>query len=74
MSTIAIEVDEETAKAYQAATEEQRRKVQLLLRLRIRDIFTSPKRSLQQVMDDIGREAKAAGLTPEILESILRDE
>jgi len=74
MSTISIEVDEEIAKAYQAASAEQRRKVELLLKLQLQEIVSGPKKSLQQVMDEIGAEAQARGLTPEILESLLRDE
>jgi hypothetical protein len=71
MSTIAIEVDEDTAKAYAAASEEQQRKVQLLLMLRLKEIIGAPKKSLQQVMDEMSAEAQSRGLTPEILESLL---
>jgi hypothetical protein len=35
---------------------------------------TSVGVALRQVMDEIGQEAEANGLTPEILESILRGE
>jgi hypothetical protein len=73
-STISIEVDDDTAKAYAAASEEQQRKVQLLLKLRLREIVAAPRKTLEQVMDEVGAEAQARGLTPEILESLLRDE
>jgi hypothetical protein len=73
-STISIEVDEDTAKAYAEASTEEQRKLQLLLKLGLREIVTTPQKSLQQVMDEIGAEAQARGLTPEILESLLRDE
>jgi hypothetical protein len=74
MTTIAIEVDDDTAKAYKAASAEQQRKVQLLLNLRLKEIVAGPKKSLEQVMDEMSAEAQARGLTPEILESLLRDE
>lgn len=71
---ITIEVDAEAAKVYAAATPEEQWKMQVLLSLRLRDLTIKPRRSLREVMDDIGREAQANGLTPEILETLLRDE
>lgn len=73
-ATISIPVDEETAKAYAAASTEDQRKIDLILRLRLQDLTLSPQRSLKTVMDDIGKQAKARGMTPEILESLLNDE
>ncbi|MGD9636064.1 MAG: hypothetical protein AB7G28_22305 [Pirellulales bacterium] len=70
-STISIEVDTDTARAFSAASEEERRKMQLLLNLRLRELVNSPPRPLKDIMDEIGAEAEARGLTPEILESIL---
>jgi hypothetical protein len=73
MSTIAIEVDAEAAKAYGAASAEEKRKLQLLLNLRLRELIDRPPRALNEVMDEIGAEAEARGLTPEILDSLLKD-
>ncbi len=50
------------------------KKIQLLLRLRVRELFAQSNVSLQQIMDDIGAKAEARGLTPEILETLLCDE
>ena len=72
-ATISIEVDADTARAFSQASVEDRRKLQLLLNLRLRELTATPARSLQDVMDEIGAEAKARGLTPEILESLLKD-
>jgi hypothetical protein len=71
---IPLEVDADTARAFSAAPEEERRKLQLLLGLRLRELTSRPPRPLKEVMDEIGRYAEAQGLTPEILESLLRDE
>ena len=71
---ITIEVDAEAAKVYAAATPEEQWKMQVLLSLRLRDLTIKPRRSLEAVMDEIGAEAAARGMTPEILESILRGE
>jgi hypothetical protein len=67
---ITIRVDPETARAYRAASEQQRRKLDLLLTLRLHDALR-PSGSLKELMRDISRKAQARGLTPEILESIL---
>src|SRR5262245_58703955 len=67
---ITIRVDPEAARAYRAATEQERRKLDMLLSLRLHDVLQSD-RSLNEVMRDIGHKAQERGLTPEILESIL---
>ena len=73
-STISIEVDADAARAYAAASTDEKRKLQLLLNLRLREIMAGPTRSLREVMDEIGTEATARGLTPEILDSLLHDD
>ena len=73
-ATISIQVDEETAKAFAAAPTEEQRKMEFLLRLRLQDLTLGPQRPLKVVMNEIGEQAEARGLTPEILESLLRDE
>jgi hypothetical protein len=69
---ITIRVDPLAASAYLAATEEERRKLDLLLSLRLQDV-TQPGESLETIISDISRRAQERGLTPEILESILND-
>ena len=73
-ATITLPVDTDTASAYRAASIEDQKKIQLLLRLRLRELAELPSRSLREIMDDIGAKAEARGLTPEILESLLRGE
>jgi hypothetical protein len=72
-STISIEVDAAAARAFAAASAEEQRKLQLLLSLRLRELTSGPVRPLKEIMNDIGRRAEAQGLTPEILESVLRE-
>jgi hypothetical protein len=67
---ITIRVDPLAANAYLAASDEDRRKLDLLLSLRLQDA-TQPGESLESVMREIGRRAQERGLTPEILESII---
>lgn len=67
---ITIQVDPDAATAYRAASEDERRKLDLLLSLRLNEV-TRPGASLRDVMRDISRKAQSRGLTPEILQSIL---
>lgn len=69
---ITIRVDSDAARAYRTAPEHDRRKLDLLLSLRLQDALDSGQ-SLPDLMQDISRKAHERGLTPEILESILRD-
>ena len=64
---ITIRVDPDAANAYLAATDEERRKLDLLLSLRLQDVTRSGE-SLDDVIRDISRKAQARGLTPAILE------
>ena len=70
---ITIQVDAEAAQAYRAASEEERRKIDSLLNLKLRSA-TRSQVSLKTYMDEISKRAKDRGLTPEILESLLNEE
>jgi hypothetical protein len=70
--TITIPLDPQTASAYDSAAPEQQRKMQALLSLWLRELAAGQYPSLQQVLDDVGRKAKARGLTPELLDSLLK--
>jgi hypothetical protein len=73
-ATIPLEVDADTARAFVEASAQDRRKLQLLLGLRLRELTARPIRPLKDIMDDIGRYAEERGLTAETLESLLADE
>ncbi|MBX0328151.1 hypothetical protein K2Z83_10720 [Oscillochloris sp. ZM17-4] len=72
-ATIMIPVDTATAAKYYAATEEERRKVQLLVRLLFRATAMPVEGTLQNIMDEMSDEAQTRGLTPEILNQILSE-
>lgn len=74
-ATLTIQVSEEAARAFARVSPEEQCKIQLLLDLRLRDLTASPlpRKSLQAVMDEIGRNAAARGLTTAELESLLND-
>ena len=70
--TITIPLDPQTAQAYNSAAPEEKRKIQALLSLWLRELAAGEYRSLQQVLDEVGRKAKARGLTPEMFDSLLK--
>jgi len=67
---ITIQVDPVAALAYRSVSDQERRKLDLLLSLRLREV-TRPGASLEDVMDDLSRNAQERGLTPDILQAIL---
>jgi hypothetical protein len=67
---ITVSVDSEVANAYRLASDSDRRKLDLLVNLRLRDA-TRSKTSLKDVMLEISNSAQQRGLTPEILQSML---
>lgn len=69
--TISIPVDRPTADAYQAASAKEQRQLQVLLRLRLRELTSQPVRSLDDIFETVGRAAESRGLTAELLDSML---
>jgi len=69
---IAIPLDPEVARAYDAAPAEEKKKMQALLSLWLRDLVSAPLATLREIMDEASRKARARGLTPEALESLLK--
>lgn len=69
---ITVSVDPDVASAYRLASDTDRRKLDLLVNLRLRDV-TRSKASLKDVMLEISQNAQQRGLTPEILQSMLDD-
>jgi len=70
---IPLPLDPEAAKAYKAASEEAKKKMQALMSLWLRDLATADPSKLKALMSEMSRKAQARGLTPEILESLLKE-
>ena len=68
-----VSIDPDVADAYRSASDDERRKLDLLINLRLREV-TESRTSLRTSMAVISRDAQRRGLTPEILQSILDDE
>ena len=70
--SITILLDPQTARAYDCSSPEEKRKIQVLLSLWLRELAAGEYPSLQQVLDEVGNKAKARGLTAEMLDSLLK--
>ncbi len=70
---ITIQVDAEAARAFKSASEEDRRKLEALLSIRLTEVIKT-RDSLKAIMGGISQKAQERGLTPEILRSILDEE
>ena len=70
--TITIQLDPEAARAYDAAPASDKRKMQVLLSLWLRDLATLEPSSLKEIMSDLSQKAQSRGFTPEALESLLK--
>ena len=66
MDTITVAVDADVAQAYRTVSERDRRKLDLLVNLRLREA-TRSSQSLREIMEEISRGAQERGLTPEWL-------
>jgi hypothetical protein len=71
--TISIRVSDDAARAYEAASEDDRRKLDALLTIQLAQA-RQPHRPLEEVMSEMSRKAQQRGLTPEVLGEILRGE
>jgi hypothetical protein len=74
---ITIKVPVEIAEAYRNSSEESRQQMELKIRFILEDSIKNQKErveKLKKTMDSMSQEAQLNGLTPEILESILRED
>ncbi|MBS3027371.1 MAG: hypothetical protein HCA25_09820 [Dolichospermum sp. DET50] len=72
MENITIQVDPEIAKAYREAEPEKQQKIQIFLNIMLQKAVS--QKPLLDIMEEASQQAVANGMTPEILESILKDE
>jgi hypothetical protein len=61
------------AEAYRSASPEERKRIQAIVSLLLQKPMDGDVAFLREMMDGISDRAAARGLTPEILESILRE-
>jgi predicted DNA-binding ribbon-helix-helix protein len=73
-ATITIPVEPALARLYERASEQDRRKLQSLFVLFLKELAAGDSVALGELMDSISDRAQARGLTPDILESLLDDD
>jgi hypothetical protein len=71
--TITIQVDFEAARAYKAAPPGDEKKMGALLGLWLKDVAMVEPAALKRMMSDLSKKARERGLTPEKLESLLKE-
>jgi len=69
--TLTLQIDADLAQAYQAASAKEQSKLQLLLNLWLRDLYTQST-SLKSLLDELSEKAEGRGLTAKKLEELLR--
>ena len=74
MDRILVEVDDISAKKWRDASEEKKIEWGYLISSFIKKGFDKSEKSFQQLLDRIGKEAEANGLTEEILNKMLSEE
>jgi ethanolamine ammonia-lyase small subunit len=72
METITIRVDAEIAKAYREAAPEKQQKIATIVNDWLKSIIQ--EKSLEQIITEMQEQAKANGLTQDILNQILADD
>jgi len=68
---LTIQVDAEAAEAFKAAPPEEKRKIEVLLSLWLKELAAADTVSLKNLMNDISSKAEERGLTPQVLDCIL---
>jgi len=69
---ITIPLDPETAKAYRGARPADKKKMQALVRLWLRDLAATKPTALNDLLDEVSEKALRRGLTSEVLDALLR--
>ena len=69
---ITIPLDPETAKAYRGARPSEKKKMQALVRLWLRDLAAAKPATLNRLLDEISEKAVQRGLTPKVLNALLK--
>jgi hypothetical protein len=69
---ITIPLDPQTARAYRGARPAEKKKMQALVRLWLRDLAAAKPETLDHLLDEISEKAVQRGLTPELLDASLK--
>jgi hypothetical protein len=73
-NTIEITLEPDLVRIYEIASQDEKERVRFWISLLLQDMKQDRRISLLEAMDNMAREAQARGLTPEILEELLKDD
>ena len=73
-ASIRVPLPESLAQVYERASEADKRKVQWLTELVLRDLFSNQSASLDSVVREVSQNAAQRGLTSEILQDLITDD
>lgn len=71
---ITLKIDADAARIFKSASPNDREKLELLLGVMVKEYAAGDVGSLRGTMDEIAEKARERGLTPDILESVLKNE
>lgn len=71
--TVTIELEDEAARVFQSASDEERKRIEMLLSLWLREYASASNAPFETLLDKMSERAEARGLTPEILDSLLQE-
>lgn len=71
---ITLQIEADAARAFRSASPDEQEKLQTLMSVLLKEYAKTDSPSLKQTMDEIGERAREKGLTPELLDSILKSE
>ncbi|MCU1267063.1 MAG: hypothetical protein JWM21_3381 [Acidobacteria bacterium] len=71
---ITLRIDADAARIFKSASTNDREKLELLLGVLVKEYTEGDVSSLKSTMDEIAAKARERGLTPEILEVVLKNQ
>jgi hypothetical protein len=71
---ITLQLDADAARIFKSVSPNDREKLELLLGVLVKEYAGGDVGSLKSTMDEIAAKARERGLTPEILESVLKNQ
>lgn len=71
---ITLQIDREAANIFKSTSAEVREKLQVLFGIWIKELGKGGTESLKRTMNELGDNAGARGLTPEVLKEILEED
>ena len=74
MEAITLKVDSDAARAFKSVSVADKEKFQIMLGIWLKEYARASTGSLRETMDEISRKARDRGLTPDVLDSLLKEE